>query len=387
MAMGYSLLLQSKVSARTGSWLRTKRSSFVFYESTGMLEFQDALLGYTPAILALIFVTAYFALVALIVRRAGRQRVRVPRYEVPPDASPAVAAWLLERDLSRAVAAALVNMAAKGYLKIEQSQDLCSITQLQSECSTPLEPEEDALSYRLFKDYDSFDFDEVNPQLIEAVKAFQWALQDTTYFSSNVGLSFPAWIVSGLGVLLALANTHFWSKLDRGTAKLVGATAGVTFVSFVVAVATLRGTVEKITTRLPGSTAPQRPWTGADTRPLTYICVSLVGIALFGVLSSASAALIILGFLVINGFFFHSLQGLTPAGREVLAQVSDYHKFLSEVDADCISRLHVSDHVPAQLRPEDAYAVAFHLDLGWGEQFVTSITDLVELAAISKPGT
>jgi hypothetical protein len=204
------------------------------------------------------------------------------------------------------------------------------------------------------------DFDEVNPQLIEAVKAFQWALQDTTYFSSNTGLSFPAWIVSGLGVLLALANTHFWSKLDRGTAKLAGATAGATFVSFIVAVATLRGTVEKITTRLPGSTAPQRPWTGVDTRPLTYICVSLVGIALFGMLSSASAALIIFGFLVINGFFFHPLQGLTPVGRKVLAQVSDYHKFLSEVDADCISRLHVSDHVPAQLRPEDAYAVAFH---------------------------
>jgi uncharacterized protein (TIGR04222 family) len=348
-----------------------------------MFEFPNVLQGYTPAILALVFVAAYFALVVLIVRRPGPQRVSVPRYQPPPGASPAVAAWLLERDLSRAVAAALVNMAAKGYLKIEQSQDLCSVTQLQSDSATPLEPEEDAFSYRLFQGYDSFDFDELSPQLIEAVRAFQWALQDTTYFSSNAGLSFPAWIVSGLGVLLALANTHFWSKLGGGSA-LMGATAVATFVFFVVAVATLRGTVEKITTRLPGSTAPQRPWTGADTRPLTYLCVSLGGIALFGLLSSTTAALIVLGFLAINGFFFHSLQGLTPAGREVLAQISDYRKFLSEVDADAISRLHVSDHVPAQLRPEDAYAVALHLDLGWGEQFVTSITDLVELAAISK---
>jgi len=350
-----------------------------------MFEFANVLQGYAPAILALLFVAAYFALVFLIVRRPGPQRVSVPRYQPPPGASPAVAAWLLERDPSRAVAAALVNMAAKGYVKIEQSQDLCSVTQLQSESATPLEPEEDALSYRLFHDYDSFDFVELSPQLIEAVRAFQWALQDTTYFSSNAGLSSPAWIVSGFGVLLALANTHFWSKLKGGSAQLMGATVVATFVSFVVAVATLRGTVEKITTRLPGSTAPQRPWTGADTRPLTYLCVSLGGIALFGLLSSTTAALIVLGFLVVNGFFFHSLQGLTPAGREVLAQISDYRKFLSEVDADVISRLHVSDHVPAQLRPEDAYAVALHLDLGWGEQFVTSITDLVELAAISKP--
>lgn len=348
-----------------------------------MFEFPSVVEGYTPAILALVFVAAYFALVVLIVHRPGPQHVSVPRYQPLSCVSPAVAAWLVGRDLSRAVAAALVNMAAKGYLKIEQSYDLCSVTQLQSEPTPPLEPEEDALAYRLFHGYDCFDFDEVTPQLIEGVRAFQWALQDTTYFSSNAGLSFPAWIVSGLGVFLALANTHFWSKLDRGW--MLGATAVVTFICFVVAVATLRGTVEKITTRLPGSIAPQRPWTGADMRPLTYLCVSLGGIALFGLMSSTTAALIILGFLVINGFFFHSLQGLTPAGREVLAQLSDYRKFLSEVDADVISRLHVSDQVPAKLRPQDAYAIALHLDLGWGEQFVTSITDLVELAAISKP--
>jgi hypothetical protein len=102
-------------------------------------------------------------------------------------------------------------------------------------------------------------------------------------------------------------------------------------------------------------------------------------------MSSTGAALIILGFLVINGFFFHSLQGLTSAGREALAQLSDYREFLSEVDADVISRLHVSEQVPSQFRPQDAYAVALHLDLGWGEQFVTSIRELVELAAISKP--
>jgi Predicted membrane protein (DUF2207) len=350
-----------------------------------MFEFTNLADGYTPAILALIFVTAYFAIAVLIVSRPGPQGVSVPRYQPPPIVSPAVAAWLLERNLSRAVAAALVNMAAKGYLKIEQSLDLCTVTQLQSGSPSPLEPEEDALSYRLFQGYDCFDFDEVTPQLVEGVRAFQWAIQDTTYFSSNAGLSFPAWIVSGLGVFLALSNTHFWSKVDSGSLKLVGATAVATFVSFVVAVATLRDTVEKITTRLPGSTAPQRPWTEADARPLTYLCVSVGGIVLFGLLSSTTAALIIFGFLAINGFFYHSLQGLTSAGRLALAQISDYRKFLSEVDADVISRLHVPNQVPTQLRPEDAYAVALHLDLGWGEEFVTSITDLVELAAITKP--
>jgi hypothetical protein len=88
--------------------------------------------------------------------------------------------------------------------------------------------------------------------------------------------------------------------------------------------------------------------------------------------------------LLVNGIFILALQGLTARGREALTQVLDYRKFLSEVEADAISRLQVAERVPAQLGAEDAYAVALHLDLGWGEQFVTSIADLVELAAISR---
>ena len=64
-----------------------------------------------------------------------------------------------------ALAAAIVSMAAKGYLKIEQSGDLYSITQLGPDVSLDLAPEEDVLAYNLFKGYDSFDFDEPTPQL------------------------------------------------------------------------------------------------------------------------------------------------------------------------------------------------------------------------------
>ncbi len=345
-----------------------------------MFEFPSSVNDYTPAILALMFVTIYFLLVLLMTRPGDPQRVSVTRYQPPFGVSPGVAAWLVERNLARAIAAALVNMSAKGCVKIEQHSDLCSIAQLQSEFSPTLEREESVLSYNLFQEYDRFSFRELSPELIRAVRIFQLTLKETRYFWSNAALSFPSWIVSGLGVVLALANTHFWSHANIGLTSIVLGT----FVSFVVGVAALRGTAGKIATLLPGGTAPQRPWTGADNRALQYFCISLAGIALFGVLSSTTAAVLIFGFLVVNGFFFHSLQVLTPTGREVLAQLLDYRKYLSEVDADVISRLHVSDHVPAQLTLEDAFAVALHLDLGWGEQFVTSITDVVERAALSE---
>ncbi len=104
------------------------------------------------------------------------------------------------------------------------------------------------------------------------------------------------------------------------------------------------------------------------------------GIVLIAWLSTPVAALFTAGFMVVNAIFFHALQGLTPAGREIVAQLADYRKFLSEVDADAISRVNSSEHPPPQLDSKGAYAIAFHLDLGWGEQFVTSIADLIEYA-------
>ena len=99
-------------------------------------------------------------------------------------------------------------------------------------------------------------------------------------------------------------------------------------------------------------------------------------------MSNTVVTLILFGFMATNVVFFYAMQGPTPAGREILAQLDDYKKFLSEAEADVISRKDPSDRVPAHLDTKHAYAVAFHLDLGWGEQFVTSIADVVECAQV-----
>ncbi len=349
-----------------------------------MLEFNNFVAGYEPAVLALVLVFAYFVLVALILRIPGAQHISVPRYEPPPGASPGVAAWLLERGkLPRAMAAALVNMAAKRYLKIEQTEDLCSLIKLETETSEPLEPEEDVLARSLFRGYDCFDFDQTTPQLVQAVTAFRWALQNTTYFSANIALAIPAWTVSCCAALFALTHgNYFVYPAMRFGIHVVLLTLLLTFGCFIVAVRTLPGPLEKIASRLPESTAPQRPWTGADSRPFTFLLMALGGVALLALLSTTVAALLTAAFLVINAVFFYALRGPTAAGREILAQLADYRKFLSEVDADAISRVNPAEHAPAQLHTKNAYALAFHLDLGWGEQFVTSIADLIECAEV-----
>lgn len=335
--------------------------------------------GYQLAFLALVLVCSYFVVVALASRLFVREEVLLPRYEPPPGASPAVAAWLFERgNLSRAVAAAVVNMAAKGYLKIEQSGELYSLTRLGPEVSLSLEPEEDALARTLFKGYDCFDFDEPTPELRVALKEFRWALIDTTYFSPHIALSVPAWIISGFGILFALLQGNY-HPLFRGYGTMLSAMA---FGCLIVAVRTLPGTLDKAVSRLPGSTAPLRPWTGADSMTLNLMVAALGGVAFLALQSTTTAALLTAAFVGVNAAFFYALQGPTSAGRKVMTQLAGYRKFLAEVDADAISRTNPIETTPAKLNPKHAYALAFHLDLGWGEQFVTSIADMVECAQV-----
>lgn len=338
-----------------------------------MPEFNYFAMAYALSALALALVVLYFFSVALVLRLSEPRGVVVAQYE-PPQVSPGVAAWLLGRGgLPRAIASALVNMAAKAYIRIEQRGDLYSVIQIGPDVSLDLEPEEDALARTLFKGYDCFDFDDPTPQLRDAVAAFHTALVDTTYFSEHRFLYVPAWLVSGVGAALALGRGDFFANSDRLSAWLLI----VTFACFVVAVVTLPSVLQKIASRLPGSVVPKRPWSSSDSTTLTFLVAAIGGLAFLALKSSLIAALLTVSFLVVNTIFFYALQGPTTAGRKAIAQLAEYKKFLGEVDADRISRTGVCDAVPSELAKKHAYAIAFHLDLGWGEQLVDALADVV----------
>jgi Predicted membrane protein (DUF2207) len=329
---------------------------------------------------ALLFVVLYFAIAVLVRRSLAPSDVIVTCYEAPPNVSPALAAWLLHYGhVPRALAAAVVNMAAKKYVEIEQKGDLYSIYRLGPEVSLSLEPEEDALARTLFKGYDCFEFDETTPKLREAVKQFRYALMDTTYFSEHTALYLPPWIVSGFGILCAVLAGHIRGNQYTTLILCVGLSC------FFAGVRTLPRVFEKAFIRVPVSTAPQRPWTSSDTININLLVSGLATLLFLAILSTPATAILTGCFLAVNGIFVHSLGGPTKNGRKVLAQVMGYRKFLAEVDADTISRIHSPEMAPAELSQKQAYALAFHLDLGWGEQFVSSIAGIVEYSALPDP--
>jgi Predicted membrane protein (DUF2207) len=98
----------------------------------------------------LAIVAGYLFAVSVVLRLRQRSRARMPRYQPPPGVSPAVACYLREGGASeKPVAVALVNMAAKGSLRIEQGPRDYLLTQ--ADASVALEPEEQTVADALFR--------------------------------------------------------------------------------------------------------------------------------------------------------------------------------------------------------------------------------------------
>lgn len=344
------------------------------------MDFSNLLpMGNALAGLALALTIVYFFSMMLLMKLGETRTSAVVRYEPPASASPGVAAWLLERgDLSRAMASSLVNMAAKSYVKIEQDGDLYSVTRLGPDVSLELSPEEDALARTLFKSYDCFDFDMSTPQFSEALGALRSALLDTTYFSRHILLSAPAWAVSGAGAFLALLQGNLVGRIEESRSDpvliVLLSLLAVCVAYLIFQIHSLPDTVEKIRSRFPESVAPKRAWSGSDS---AIFIAGIGGMALLTLVSTFLAALFTACFFAVNVIFFYALQGLTAEGKEILAQVNEYKSFLAGAAADRISRMSKCTSTPAKFTAEHAYAIAFHLDLGWGEQFVGAIAQLI----------
>ena len=154
--------------------------------------------------------------------------------------------------------------------------------------------------------------------------------------------------------------------------------------SLAIALRTLPGALEKIATRMPWSTAPQRPWNGADARPFGLLLLAFGGIAALGFLNSIPTALIIAAFVVLNILFMGAIQMRSKEGREALRQLAEFKDYFARAESDAIGRTNAEAKVPEKFTEKEAYAIALHVDLGWGEQMVEAIADAVESAQLER---
>jgi hypothetical protein len=312
----------------------------------------------------------YYLIAWSAVGRDPARGVIMALYEPPASLSPAAMRYLMRMGYdNKTFAAAVLDMAVRGFLKITEDSGTYRLT-LTGKDNRVLSPDEKQIASDLFEERNEVILRQENHTLIKgamlATQKWLKAAEEKTYFLTNSRYLIPALVLSVLimlsyfvtlgmpqrigGVFIsfwltfwtigvsALLLTVFaaWRDVSRhGSASLIGAGKALFYTAFAI------------------------PFLGGEIMGLIFL-VKLTSLA-FGIFLAASGAL--------HGVFVHLMKAPTFAGRRLMDQVEGFKMFLGSVDGDRLNRAAPPQQTPQVFEKFLPYALALDVEQDWANKF------------------
>ena len=323
-------------------------------------------------------VTGIYFRLASFVLRLHRQEPSAVRYEPPPGISAAKAAYLFDRGATdKAFGVAIVNMAAKGYLRIEQGSSDYLLTRI--DASVPLEDEEQIVAKQLFgRDGRAIRLSEVTGLASAAfqVRSMLESSVEPDLISPHFALYVPGLTISLWCFPAALLPEMeiLWNSHSAG-GLIAPAVLAVFF--FVATFRTLPALVYKIKSLLPGTSPYRMRFFAADSKSSFLVLAAVASLAVIGWATSPQFAMQLGGYIVVNLLGWMALRWPTAAGRKLLHQLLEFRMFIAAVDQDRLNRINAPNAPSAIPEKYWGWALALNVEHTWGEQFAAAVLNRV----------
>ena len=322
------------------------------------------------AFAGLVVLLLYYVLVWF---RAGRDPARgtiMPIYTPPDNLSPASMRFIAEMKYDdRAFAAAVINMAVKGFLSIQEKNGKYTLTKIGGDL-TRLGVEEKKIAGHLFQSRDSIVLEPKNHIHIAAAKnALKTSLTlsfEKTHFVTNRGA-----FVTGVVISAAVMALSFLSKLKQPDILFLGVwltgwSIGVVFLSLMV-VKLWRQVFTGA--RKLGTTVGSL----GSALVMTGFALPFWGAEIFVLVILARSAPPLVGLIavvvILNMAFYHLLKAPTMLGRRLLDRIEGFKMFLGATEGDRLQRMVPADRTPELYEKYLPYALALNVEQAWTEQF------------------
>lgn len=319
-------------------------------------------------------VTSYFFVVSAALRWRPRRGVRVAKYDPPTGISPALAAYLLERGVSdKPFVVAIVNMAAKGYLRIEQGPADYLLSRIN--VSASLEAEEDVIAQALF----SRNVPSVRLSELHKLESIARNVRSALESSAEPDLISPhfSWFVPALTMSLWCFLAGLYPEMES-LAKSDGI-ALLMFPAFfsvwglLATFKTLPAMLSKLKSFLPGRTGHPQRLVKADLTAPFMVTVAAASLGVIAWATSLQLAMLFGSFVTVNLAGLMALRSPTGTGHQLLDQLSDFRMFFATVDSDRVNRLNTPNVPSPNAEQYWAWALAFDIEHAWGEQFAAAV--------------
>jgi uncharacterized membrane protein YgcG len=355
--------------------------------------------GDAPTVAALagvLLLAVYFVVVKFMYGCRPRRGTIIPLFRPPQDLSPAAMRFVRRRGYDRdAYAASVINMAVKGYLRINREyrppplistgitrhNGTFTLTRTgKAEDEAGLAVDEAKLAYSLFSKAYSIELKQSNHRLIaKSISILKTSLKEQCepeYLVAN-----RDWFYVGIGILVA---TVFVIALlsDNGFG------AGVTLL-FVSGPAFLAGWLLQNAWNAWRNVLSGRRSRISIMEKAVVPTGSAIAMALFSAAlasnmvkqTSLPVVLLVAAGAVLSSIFFRLLKAPTPAGAKILNEIDGFRLFLVTAEQDRLEALNPPDVTPEVFERFLPYAIALDAETEWSWRFAAATA-----AAAVMPG-
>ena len=336
-------------------------------------------------LVGLLLVVGYYSAVWAAYGKDPDSGTIIPQYEPPEGVGPAACRYIMNMGWDpKGFTAALVNLAAKGFVKISEfEEDKYKFTRTgQSIKQTKLSPGETVVASALFGDntWNSFVFRSENHAISDrARKTLRRSLKEdfeNVYFVKNKSLLSLGTALSALALAGMVA------------VSISGAGMGV----FALAVSLLSFALYPLLLGI---------WTGwrrgeggvINFSVSTAVIVIAAGVVLgdgqgvlLNFLDGVVAAHIGVIVLIVgtNLLFYHLLKAPSRLGRRVMDHIEGFRLYLSVAEKDRLNFHNPPDVTPEVFEKYLPYAIALDVENEWGAQFEHALNRLGTARAASR---
>jgi len=318
-----------------------------------------------------IVVFLYYVMIWGMVGKDPAHGTIVPLYEPPDNMSPG-AMRFLERmgGDEKGFTAAIMGLAAKGYLTIEQDESKTYKLVRRKNATdkdSSLSGDEKSLARTLFEDGSPLVLENKNHEvLLRARKGLETNLHasiETTSFRTNGRYLWP-------GIVLSLLTTVIMVSLSGGSRLPVALFMSVWLTGWSFGVYALVSSVIRAwkSVRTEGVLgAGQAGFLTLFTLP--FVAGECLGLGMLIWACGVATAGLIAGAIGVNVLFHHLLKAPTLAGRALMDRVEGFKMFLTAVESDRLQTIARPDKTPQLFERFLPYAFALGVEHAWAQQF------------------
>ena len=327
----------------------------------------------------LALVASYYLFVWSRVGRDQPAGVIVPLYFPPKGYSPASMRFVRNRGYDdKTFATALVNLAVKGAISIDESDDTFTIRRNEEAPDVEKAAGENALLKKLLGSRKKIELEKSNHATISAaIDAHKKSLKrdyERIYFTKNSGWIVPGALLSIIVYLLGL----FIGPVDSG--------APVLFMTVWLSV--WSGAVYFLLVNLYKAFR-----SGSTTRTLHALVMAggfgffeIMGIWMFTQFASPAIIAMLIAIIGVNVVFYHLLHADTRAGRSLIDKVEGFREYLEVAEGDELKFKGAPSKTPDLFEMYLPYALALDVEQQWGERFASIFEQLKQEGKDYQPG-